>query len=177
MEIFSLEPPLVDNDLAIITNAGGPAILASDSAGQNRLKAAPPIDVLGDALAGRFITAFKQVIQDKVKDAFLIIITPQTSTELLATCQGIVKQFKTVKKPLVVSLLGTKLTEPAEALLQQNHIATIQFPQNAVRALSRLYRYWRNRRHHNLYPVRALVKAKKPRLCPPVIYPGPKFPA
>lgn len=158
LEIFSLEPPLKQNDLAIVTNAGGPAILATDTASQVKMRVSKPLDVFGDALAEQFIGAFKTVIKDHVQDAFLIIITPQTSTELEATAKAIVAQFKEVKKPVVVSLLGEQMTASAEQILKNNHIATINFPQSAVKYLSRLYHYWANRQNIKAYPVRQTKK-------------------
>lgn len=158
LEIFSLEPPLNDNDLAIVTNAGGPAILATDTASQVKLHVGKPLDVFGDALAEQFSNAFKTVIKDHVQDAFLIIITPQTSTELEATAKSIVSQFKHIKKPIVVSLLGAQMTEAAEKILKDKHIATISFPQSAVKYLSRLYNYWSNRQNIGTYPVRQTKK-------------------
>ncbi len=168
LEIFSLEPPLVDNDLVIVTNAGGPGILAADKADAVRLKVERPTDVRGDALAEQFNTAFRQVIKDKIKDAFLIILTPQTMTQLELTCQAVVKQFKHIKKPIVVSLLGGEITAKAKEILRKNRIATIDFPQKAVDYLSILFQYWHNRTQQITYPVRrsSLIKVSCPRLQP-----------
>ena len=168
LEIFSLEPPLTDNDLVIVTNAGGPGILAADKADEVHLKVERPTDVLGDALAEQFNTAFQQVIKDKIKDAFLIILTPQTMTQLELTCQAIVKQFKHIKKPIVVSLLGGEITAKAKEILRKNHIATIDFPQKAVDYLSILFQYWHNRTQQTTYPVRqsSFIKVSRLRLQP-----------
>lgn len=154
LEIFSLEPPLTDNDLVIITNAGGPGILATDTASQVKLDVDRPLDLLGDAMADRFVTAFNQVIKDKVKDAFLVILTPQSGTQLELTCQAVVDQFKQLKKPVVVSLLGGAINDSAKEILRRNKIATIDFPQNAVKYLSLLYEYWHQHRFGCLYPIR-----------------------
>ncbi len=168
LEIFSLEPPLTDNDLVIVTNAGGPGILAADKADEVRLKVERPTDVRGDALAEQFNTAFQQVIKDKIKDAFLIILTPQTMTQLELTCQAVVKQFKHIKKPIVVSLLGGEITAKAKEILRKNHIATIDFPQKAVNYLSILFQYWHNRLKQTTYPIRqsSLIKASPLNLQP-----------
>jgi len=125
-------------------------------------------DVLGDALAEQFNTAFQQMIKDKIKDAFLIILTPQTMTQLELTCQAVVKQFKHLKKPVVVSLLGGEITAKAKEILRKNRIATIDFPQKAVAYLSILFQYWHNRTQQTAYPVRqnSFIKASRPRLEP-----------
>jgi len=168
LEIFSLEPPMTDNDLVIVTNAGGPGILAADKADEVHLKVERPTDVRGDALAKQFNTAFQQVIKDKIKDAFLIILTPQTMTQLELTCQAVVHQFKHIKKPVVVSLLGGEITAKAKEILRKNRIATIDFPQKAVNYLSILFQYWHNRTKQTTYPVRqsSFIKVSCPRLQP-----------
>lgn len=168
LEIFSLEPPLTDNDLVIVTNAGGPGILAADKAAEIHLKVERPTDVLGDALAEQFNAAFQQAIKNKIKDAFLIILTPQTMTQLELTCQAIVKQFHHIKKPVVVSLLGGEITAPAKEILRKNRIATIDFPQNAVECLNLLYQYWSQQTRKITYPVRqnSFVKVSRLRLQP-----------
>lgn len=184
LEIFSLEPPLTDNDLVIVTNAGGPGILASDQAYQanlsltplsattaKRLKAAVPqaqinnpIDLIGDALAERFRSALSIIIKDRLKDAFLIILSPQTNTQLELTAQAIITQFKAIKKPIVVCLLGGDVNEAAKDILQKHHLATIDFPQKAVDYLSILFQYWHNRTQQTPYPVRQSSFIKAPRL-------------
>jgi len=175
LEIFSLEPPLTDNDLVIISNAGGPAILAADQTDQsefhltgfshkihNQLKASlppqcqlnNPVDLLGDALTDRFHQALKIITQDKLKDAYLIILTPQTMTQPQETAKTIVQLFKNINKPVVVSMLGGKTVDSAKAILQKNNIATIDFPQKAVKYLNYLYNYYHQRQKHLPYPVR-----------------------
>ncbi|MCX6816362.1 MAG: acetate--CoA ligase family protein [Candidatus Beckwithbacteria bacterium] len=167
LEIFSLEPPLTDNDLAIVTNAGGPGILATDSASQFNLDVIQPLDVFGDALTDRFVAAFNQVIKDHIKDAFLIILTPQAGTQLELTCQTVVDKFKHVKKPVVVSLLGGRINDAAKEILRQNKIATIDFPQSAVKYLSLLFSYWHHRNHRPLYPVRSFKTVNRQKISLP----------
>ena len=70
LEIFSIQPKLLDNDIAIITNAGGPGILAADQVSKENLKLAKLDDVYGDALAEHFKTAITNLTADKKSDAF-----------------------------------------------------------------------------------------------------------
>ncbi|PJC66471.1 hypothetical protein CO018_01810 [Candidatus Beckwithbacteria bacterium CG_4_9_14_0_2_um_filter_47_11] len=153
LEVFSLEPELKDNDLAIVTNAGGPAILATDTASSLNLDVAKAVDVLGDAGAGRFSQALNEVLKDKTRDAYLIIITPQANTQIESTCRAIVRRFRSVKKPLIVSLLTGRLTETAGNILRQNRIATIELPQEAVTGLAALLQWYRGHKL-DLYPAR-----------------------
>lgn len=159
LEVFSLEPELKDNDLAIITNAGGPAILAVDTASSLNLDSAKPIDVLGDADAQRFNRAFGEVLKDKTKDAYLIIITQQANTQIEATCRAIVRRFKATGKPIIVSLLTGQLTEPARKYLQQNQVAAIDLPQEAVTGLAAMLA-WHRRHRLQVYPPRRAYARK-----------------
>ncbi|MEA3355688.1 MAG: acetate--CoA ligase family protein [Patescibacteria group bacterium] len=160
LEIFSLEPKLLDNDIAIITNAGGPGILAVDQVSQENLKLVKLKDVYGDALAEQFKVALTNLTANKKSDAFLVIISPQTNTELELTAKIIVKQFKNKNKPVIVCLLGGKTVLKAKQYLQKQGIATIDFPNKAITYLSKLYNYYSNKSKLQSYPVR-LTKVKK----------------
>ena len=179
LEIFSLEPPLLDNDLVIVSNAGGPGILAVDAAEnldvsgfsakiRKSLKQTlppqaqinNPVDLLGDAMADRFHSALRIISQDQLKDAYLIILTPQTTTQPEKTALAIVKMFRSIKKPVVATIMGGHSAEKAKQILQKNHIATIDFPQKAVKYLKTLYNYWHWQARRLPYPVRQAVVKK-----------------
>ena len=167
LEIFSLEPELADNDLVIVTNAGGPGILAADATAAAHLKLDQPIDLLGDATAEKFKSALNLIIKEKSKDAFLIILTPQSMTELNKTAEVIAVTLKPLKKPVVVSLLGEESMAGAGQILSRHGLATIEFPQKAVTYLGLLYQYYRERRFKIPYPVRTTKRPQsKPQLLP-----------
>ena len=155
LEVFSLEPKLIDDDIAIITNAGGPGILAADQVSKENLKLTMVKDVFGDAPADHFKFALTNLTADKKSDAFLVIISPQTNTELELTAKVIVEQFKNKNKPVIVSLLGGDTMETAKQYLQKKGIATIDFPNKAISYLAKLYHYYPFRAQNNLYPVRS----------------------
>ncbi|MFH2061975.1 MAG: acetate--CoA ligase family protein [Candidatus Beckwithbacteria bacterium] len=159
LEIFSLQPKLLDNDIAIITNAGGPGILAADQISKEDLKLTNLKDVYGDALAEQFKVALANLTADKKSDAFLVIISPQTNTELELTAKVIVEQFKVKNKPVIVCLLGAETMSKAKQYLQKQGIATIDFPNKAITYLNKLYHYYSNRNRQQSYPVR-LTKLK-----------------
>lgn len=180
LEIFSLEPKLTDHDLVIITNAGGPGILASDQAYKSNFQITPlssltakklqkavpqaqinnPIDLIGDAMADRFKSALNVIVQDQLKDAFLIILSPQTNTQLELTAEIIAKQFKNLGKPVVVSFLGGDVNNEAKDILQKHRVATIDFPQKAVTYLQVLYNYWHNHKNILPYPIKKSYHSK-----------------
>ncbi|MFC1627436.1 acetate--CoA ligase family protein [Patescibacteria group bacterium] len=164
LEVFALEPELKDNDIAILTNAGGPSILAADQADQDQLHLTSISDVLGDAMADKFKQALINLTKIKTTDAFLIIISPQTNTELELTAKYIVQQAKKIKKPVIVSLLGGDSIEKAEDILKKHGIATIEHPKNAIKYLKTLYHYYHFTYHHkHPYPTRATPTIKTSR--------------
>ena len=164
LEIFSHQPPLKDNDLTILTNAGGPAILATDAIGQSDLDLVELKDILGDASAEQFAVNLASQLKLKSTDAFLIIASPQTQTDFLAISKNIVKQFKASKKPVIVSFLGSKVVKTAEEYLQKNGIATIKYPQKAIKYFNTLFHYYHDRDHKLPYPVRQSKRSKSKKL-------------
>ncbi len=160
LEVFALEPPLKDNDLVILTNAGGPAILAADQAGQSDLDLVTLKDILGDATTKNFKNALADLVKIKTTDAYLIIASPQTQTDFLSLAKNIATQFKTTKKPVIVSFLGGQITKKADAYLHKQGIATIKFPKKAVSYFNTLFRYYHHRNKTTIYPVRSSARTK-----------------
>ena len=164
LEIFSLEPPLIDNDLTIITNAGGPAILATDQVGQSDLDLVELKDILGDATTKDFKNTITKLLKVKKTDAFLVIASPQSQTDFLKIAQAIASKFKKIKKPIIVSFLGNQVTKSAEAYLQRKGIATIKFPQKAVKYFNALFHYYHDRSKKIPYPVRQSSRVRLSKL-------------
>jgi len=142
--------------LAIITNAGGPGVVAIDAAAAEGLEIASltpettaalaavlppaanlhnPIDVLGDARADRYQAAIEAVIADPNVDSILVILTPQSTTEVAATAEAIIAAKKKCPKPLAVAFIGGDLIEPGLELFKPADIAAYNFPEEAVRSL------------------------------------------
>ena len=109
---FAYQPLLKGNRIAIVTNAGGPGVMATDALELNgmvlaslspetqqrlvsQLPAAAsahnPVDVLGDARSDRYMMALQAVLEDPDVDGVLVIVTPQTSTEIVETARGVVE--------------------------------------------------------------------------------------
>ncbi len=166
--IFSVHQTLNNNHIAIITNAGGPGIITTDSIAQSNLTLATfsketlkklkqklppaasienPIDVIGDALADRYQSALELVIKDKNVDAVLVLLTPQIMTESLSTASLIKKiQDKHRKKPIITSFIGKAKVKAARDFLGKNHIPHYNFPENAVKSISQLWQYSQNKK-------------------------------
>ena len=120
--------PLLQGDrIAIITNAGGPGILATDALERAGLTLAPfkpettrllqqqlpeaasaanPVDLLGDALADRYCFALEVVASDPNVDGLLAVLTPQAMTEIEATAKAVSAIASTVDKPVLGCFMG-----------------------------------------------------------------------
>jgi len=158
------------NRVAIVTNAGGPGILATDMTVSSDLVLAEfqketiedlashlpltanihnPIDVIGDASYDRYENALKAVIRDKGVDGALVILTPQSMTNALGTAQAIVRVARGAQKPIICCFMGIVDVSAGVKYLQENGYPVYRFPENAAKAFGVLYRYshWLNREH------------------------------
>jgi acetate---CoA ligase (ADP-forming) len=159
MQVLSNNPLVNVKNIAIITNAGGPGVLATDAAVFSNLNLAyfdesitnklklvlpptanfhNPIDLIGDATSDRYRDALDIVIEDNSVDALMIILTPQSMTDVENVGQIILETKNRYAKPIVVSLIGFQKTHETRDFLRQNKISTIDFPENAVKALSKI---------------------------------------
>jgi len=156
------------NRVAIVTNAGGPGIVATDvtvSSGLELAKFTPetieilashlpsaanlnnPVDIIGDAAQDRYKNALDTVIKDEGVDGALVILTPQSMTDTLGAAEAVVKIAKRSHKPIVSCFMGVIDVSPGVKYLQKHGYPVFRFPENAAKALSALYRYskWLNR--------------------------------
>ncbi|KPA17209.1 acyl-CoA synthetase [Candidatus Magnetomorum sp. HK-1] len=168
-EAFSCKKIPTGNRVAIVTNAGGPGIIAtdmtitsgmelakfSDSTVEELRKYLPvtanfhnPVDVIGDATRDRYENALATVISDRGVDAALIILTPQSMTDAIGTAEAIVKISKQTPKPIVCSFMGIVDVSEGVNLLQKNRIPVYTFPENAAASLGKLFlaTRWINRK-------------------------------
>jgi len=164
---FAMQPLPKGNRLAIITNAGGPGIMAADAAQQaglqiatlqgstatalrKRLPAAAsvgnPIDVLGDADPERYVTAMNAALDDEAVDAVVVILTPQAMTEPAAAARAIAGCLRATK-PVVASFMGGQDVMPAREELVELSLPDYSAPERAVAALKAMcdYAAWRAR--------------------------------
>ncbi|MFO7931924.1 MAG: acetate--CoA ligase alpha subunit [Thermodesulfobacteriota bacterium] len=148
------------NRTAIITNAGGPGIIATDMTEVSGLKLAEfspetdsalrkhlpptanfsnPVDVIGDAPSQRYEHALDAVIKDDGVDCVLMILTPQSMTDAVGTAKAIVKTYQNTEKPIVCCFMGVVDVSAGVQHLQEHHVPVYSFPENAARALGKLY--------------------------------------
>lgn len=155
--------------IAVITNAGGPGIVAADAIEHQGLTFAKltdetieklsgklppaanlynPIDVLGDALADRYEFALDVVLDDANVDIVLVLLTPQAMTETAATAEGIVRIARRKSaKPILACFLGAGKVAEAVKILQKGGIPQYDSPENAIATIKVMTDYvrWRSR--------------------------------
>ena len=148
------------NRVAIITNAGGPGIIATDMTEMSGLQLAKfsadtdwnlhqflpptanfnnPIDVIGDATRERYENALETVIQDENVDCVLMILTPQSMTDAIGTAKAIVNTYNNSIKPIICSFMGVVDVSAGVKHLQKNQVPVYRFPEDAARAMGKLY--------------------------------------
>ncbi len=148
------------NRVAIITNAGGPGIIATDMSEISGLKLARftrqtdeilhkylpptanfsnPVDVIGDASSDRYRYALEAVINDEGVDCVLMILTPQSMTDAIGTAKAIVSIYQNTHKPIICCFMGVVDVSAGVKYLHENHVPVYQFPENAAKAMGKLY--------------------------------------
>jgi acetyltransferase len=156
------QPPLAGDRIAIITNAGGPGILATDALERSGLtmarfnletihaleqnlpdaaSAANPVDVLGDARADRYKFALEKVAADPNVDGIMVLLTPQAMTEIDATAQEVGVLAHRINKPILACFMGEARIQNGINILIENGIPNYSFPERAANAFSAMSNY------------------------------------
>ncbi|MFN7992665.1 MAG: bifunctional acetate--CoA ligase family protein/GNAT family N-acetyltransferase [Bryobacteraceae bacterium] len=161
-EVLSKQPSPKGPRLTILTNAGGPGVLATDaliaSGGElteltdqtmeslNQLLPAAwshnnPIDVLGDASPERYAKAAEIAAKDPNSDGLLVVLTPQSMTDPTQTAEQLKPYAKLEGKPILASWMGGSDVSAGEAILNRCNIPTFPFPDTAARAFNYMWRW------------------------------------
>lgn len=167
-ECFVYNKLLKKDRVAIVTNAGGLGVLTTDALVREKLTLAElseqtgkelskvlppaanihnPIDMLGDASADRYKEVMDIVVKDDNVDAIVVLLTPQTMTEVEKTAQLLVASKKATTKPIIVSFLGGLRVTKGLDILEKGQLAQASFPERAAQGLAALYDFtlWRKR--------------------------------
>ena len=168
-EVLSKQPRPRGPRLSIVTNAGGPGVLATDALITSGGEMAPlseavmaeynkllpphwshnnPIDILGDADADRYAEAIKIAANDPDSDGTLVILTPQAMTNPTETARVLAEQFARPAgyiygKPILTSWMGGSEISSGEAILNKANIPTFPYPDTAARIFTYMHRYQR----------------------------------
>ncbi len=154
------------NKLGIVTNAGGPGVMAADrllALGGELAELSPetdaklqsvlpffaargnPVDVGGDADAERYATAASALMSDPHCDGVVAILTPQAMSHPTETAQALVRvSAEHPRKPLLTSFMGEIMVADAVKTFRSQHVPHFDTPEDAVRAYMYMYQYTRN---------------------------------
>ena len=174
--VLSKQPRPKGRRLTILTNAGGPGVLATDALSVHGGELAAlsdettealnallpphwshnnPIDILGDAKPDRYAKAVEIVAQDPNSDALLVILTPQAMTDPTETAEQLKRFAKLDGKPLLASWMGGAEILAGEQILNQANIPTFSYPDDAVLIFQYMCQYAYNLR--GLYETPMMV--------------------
>lgn len=177
-ELLGKQPRPAGPRLAIVTNGGGPGVLATDAlieCGGELAKLSPrsladlnkllpphwsrgnPVDILGDASPVVFGKAVSIVASDQNNDGLLAILAPQAMTDSKATAQKLCPFGKMKTKPILASWIGGGRVRLGAEILDRAGIPTFEYPDAAARAFCAMWRYSRNL--DALYETPELIKS------------------
>jgi len=173
-EVLAKQPRPKGPHLTVVTNAGGPGVLATDALilnGGELTALAPetiaklndflpsawshgnPVDILGDATPERYAKALELVADDPASDGLLVILTPQAMTEATATAELLRPYARLRDKPILASWMGGDSVEAGERILNEAGIPTFGYPDTAARMFTYMWRYSDNLRSLYETPV------------------------
>ncbi len=165
---FSTQPLPQGPNLAIVTNSGGPGILAADAAEKAGVNLATltgptvsrlteflpayaslynPIDIIGDADAERYRKTMAIVAQDEMAHALLVLLSPTASVDVEAVAQAIIEVHKTIDIPLFACFMGEKVVHAGKTMLKRAGVPVYAFPEPAIQGLKAMcdYATWKRR--------------------------------
>jgi acetyltransferase len=165
--------------VAIITNSGGPGILAADACDKSDLQLIPlhkeivdelrtflppvasfynPIDILGDSGADRYEKALNTVLKDERINGVIVLLTPTAVVDVDATAMAVAHIASLIDRPILTSFMGKKSVESGSKILMKYNVPNYSYPEEAVSTLHAMYRYkvWINRQEKTYPPLNKL---------------------
>jgi acetyltransferase len=160
-EVLAKQPRPRGPRLAIVTNAGGPGVLATDALFENQGELAAlssqsmeelcgllpsawshsnPVDILGDADPQRYSRALAILARDPNIDGLLVILTPQAMTDPTGTARELQAYAKLPGKPVLASWMGGAVVEPGEQILNRAGIPTFAYPDAAAQIFALMWK-------------------------------------
>lgn len=159
--VLSKQPRPKGPRLTLVTNAGGPAVLATDAVVLNGAELSPlqqetieslnkilpsawshsnPVDILGDALPQRYGQAIEALIKDETTDGILTILSPQDVTDPTATAECL-RSYAKGRKPMLASWMGGSSVQKGKEILSQAGIPTFGYPDEAAWSFGMMWKY------------------------------------
>ena len=173
---LAMQPHPLGNRMAVITNAGGPGIIATDALVYSGGKIAKlskgtmkkldsflpvnwsrnnPVDILGDADSTRYLDTLKIVLQDENVDAILIILTPQSMTNPTAVARELVNLKIKTNKTILATWMGGYDVQEGRVILEKGNIPVYRQPEDAIKSFS--YIFWYSKNLKILYETPATI--------------------
>ncbi len=161
-KVLSKQPNPKGPNLTIITNAGGPGVIATDALIQTGGKLTQlekttfeklnallpehwsrnnPVDILGDASADQYAKTIEIISKDKNTDGILVILTPQDMTDPTETARKVIEYANLEGKPILASWMGAHSVARGDQILSSANIPTFEYPDQACMAFSYMWKY------------------------------------
>jgi len=179
---FANQPLPQGPNVILITNSGGPGIMAADACDKSDLQLIPlhkeavdklrtflppiasfynPIDILGDAGVDRYEKALHTVLQDENVHGVIVLLTPTAVLDVKATAKVVANIASSFDKPVLASFMGRKRVEPGWKILMKHGVPNYSYPEEAVSSLNTMYQYqtW-IKRPEKTYPHFEGIKEK-----------------
>lgn len=159
---FNYQPLPEGGKVAVVTNAGGPGVIATDEIEENGMELARfrdstrrkldtelpdesanhnPVDVIGDAGHERYKNALEAALQDENTDAAIVILTPQANTAIEKTAKTVANVAEKFDKPVMAAFIGEDEVQKGMDILEENSIPDFQDPKDAVKSLKAMNEY------------------------------------
>ncbi|KPK28946.1 MAG: acetyl CoA synthetase subunit alpha [Desulfobacterales bacterium SG8_35_2] len=161
-DILGKQPRPEGRRLSILTNAGGPGVLATDALingggelttlsdetmeAYDKLLPGPwshnnPIDILGDAKPERYAKSLEIAANDPNSDGLLVVLTPQAMTDPTGTAEFLRPYAQSTKKPILASWMGESEVEAGRRILNQSNIPVFPYPDTAAQMFNYMWKY------------------------------------
>lgn len=159
---FAHQPVPKGPNVAIITNSGGPGILAADACDKSNLQLSPlhkqyvdelrtflppvasfynPIDILGDSGADRYEKTLKTVLKDERIDSIMVLLTPTAVVDVEAAAQAVINAEQSSERPVLTSFMGKKRVEESARMLLKHNVPNYSYPDEMVSSMNAMYQY------------------------------------
>lgn len=164
-EVLAKQPRPKGPRLTIVTNAGGPGVLATDALLTSGGELTPlseetlqafneflpsvwshnnPVDIIGDATPERYAKALETAAKDPNSDGLLVILTPQAMTDPTQIAEKLKPYATSTGKPILASWMGGKEVAAGISILNHTSIPSFEYPDDAVRMFSYMWQYSQN---------------------------------
>lgn len=179
---FYNKKKVINKEVAIVSNAGGPLVSTVDLLSKKGIalnefsrdlakeleKALPPIvkiknplDIIGDADAERYANALRIIVADNSISNLLVLLTPQSSTQVKKTAEVIAELTDKFKdKNIFASFIGGESIEEAKKVFKKNKIICFEFPNKAVNILAKIIHYVGDKKNIHLYKMPPIKNVK-----------------